>query len=510
MNIDPQIKLLAEELDLGQHYDEYVVAASPLGSPRLNIGIFGNSERAKNMLVNAIASTTLPTDIAGAHSLSTNTTYDIEDIDARLTIVRGSVDSESEPAVAAAFIAHADVAFVVTSATEALSRSETNILATLSQAAIPTLVVVADIEMVEEPARSEVIAYIDNVVKRFPTAGLAQICETFDDGNFKALASSLGEMRNPDTRNFLRQALQAGVIVKLFEKVNILEEQAQESIARVETITADKVSALESSSTEWMKLENTIREAVDKIRCDIQQRLAQRQESIARDLAVDIRTYNGDLRKFWELSLPNHLEKILANDNIRFTSLINKQFADIVKNVSDTMTRKYHISLALAPTTEGSESVDVVTDIADSNGLMDTNKAKIGVRMGSGGAVLATILIAGSAPIAGLAMAVGLLANAAGEIFLNRKADESRKIMIDKLPQLLAPTFASLAEQYETELSKFTDRLLNILNDKRAEYISQRKKEIESEHAAGIYNLRLDRLEGLAKRIDQLAQIIMS
>ena len=480
-NITKILKEIAANLRREDIFEQYSENFRKTESACHRITILGHENSGKTALLNLLSGTSFPME-----ALPSATDHAVEPKDGNEWAGRHgyllseihATSAEFDQVKFLHFMATTDVCIYVMNAQSALNRTDVEVLRTLNDAALNTIVVLGRCDLVNEADRSEVDNYVRNNLNGMDFIRVAKVNQGFINpavvrAELEPQLDSLLEQANVEqTRSNFQRFFMVEAVSHLFEECQQHIKESNEHLLQIDEKARKKEEELSEKSTDWLRLQTELHKHISSL------------SELVRDQLEE--------RRAEAQFMGQKLDAALSSD---------------LQWLRDELLRRFGCRMALTAT-HGWGNGQVT---ANTNGIEITDMQRIRTvtRVGTAVTVIAAGTLLATSGIAGIVMAVGMVSGLGAEAFMRKKVNQTREEIKKHLPSLVTKVQMQYADEVEQRLIKLTDELVGQLHSLQKEWRESSLKDIRQEAAIARYNFAPTKWETVMARINQLSELIM-
>ena len=524
------LQKLSEELSSPSIYKDYISQVDALKGESIRIGVLGQSNTGKTSLINSLLGTKLP-----VSNLPSNLSYHIKygdnesstTVDALETIhiknewLRNKkievleinadiIPEETTQIELCKVISQVDLCFYLTNAQSALNRTDIFVLDNLNSVGVHTLVVLSRMDLIANDDQTSIISYLNSNLKEFERVSVLPLNKGLleSKGEILSAADTLITKANTNvTRDNFSNFYLGIAISKLFEICQGNLDDCNAKAESIEKVAENKISELNTKSTDWLKVETQLRIKTSEITDKLRDRLSIRKEDIIRRLNHDVDVC-GDIKLFWEKDFPFRLEEIMRSELNASTQMVNAELVRSMQWLQDTLMKQFRCKMSLTTAVVGDRTSIIGNNNSDI-AVADTQKLKIVTRIGTAATVIAAGTLLASAGIGGVIMAVSMVSGIGAEFFMRKQSNDSKERIKKAIPEIVDRAQIQLISDFNQKIEEVTNEIISQLQTVKLDWIEQREKTIEQEKSIALFNNNTAKWDSVMQRINQLAELIL-
>lgn len=514
-NITKILKEIAANLRREDIFEQYSENIRKTESSCHRITILGHENSGKTALLNLLSGTSFPME-----ALPSATDHAVEPKDGNEWAGRHgyllseihATSAEFDQVKFLHFMATTDVCIYVMNAQSALNRTDVEVLRTLNDAALNTIVVLGRCDLVNKADRSEVDNYVRNNLNGMDFIRVAKVNQGFINpavvrAELEPQLDSLLEQANVEqTRSNFQRFFMVEAVSHLFEECQQHIKESNEHLLQIDEKARKKEEELSEKSTDWLRLQTELHKHISSLSELVRDQLEERRADMLRRLSHDVDVC-GDVKLFWEKDFPFRLEELMRAEAQFMGQKLDAALSSDLQWLRDELLRRFGCRMALTAT-HGWGNGQVT---ANTNGIEITDMQRIRTvtRVGTAVTVIAAGTLLATSGIAGIVMAVGMVSGLGAEAFMRKKVNQTREEIKKHLPSLVTKVQMQYADEVEQRLIKLTDELVGQLHSLQKEWRESSLKDIRQEAAIARYNFAPTKWETVMARINQLSELIM-
>lgn len=524
------LQKLSEELSSPSIYTDYISQIEELRGESIRIGVLGQSNTGKTTLINSLLETKLPVSnlpsnlsyhIKYCDNETTNTVDSLEIIgiknewlrNKRIEVLEINADiipDETTQIELCKIISKVDLCIYLTNAQSALNRTDIFVLDNLNSVGIQTVVVLSRMDLIASDDQSSIISYLKSNLKDFEKISVLPSSKCIVDSKEEILLAAENLITKANTavsRDNFSNFYLGIAISKLFEICNGHIEDCNTKAESIEKAAENKISELNTKSTDWLKVETQLRIKTSEITDKLRERLSVRKEDIIRRLHHDVDVC-GDVKLFWEKDFPFRLEEIMRSELNASTQMVNAELVRAMQWLQDTLMKQFRCKMSLTTAVVG-DRTSIKGDGNSNIEIADTQKLKIVTRIGTAATVIAAGTLLASAGIGGVIMAVSMVSGIGAEFFMRKQSNDSKEKIKKAIPEIVDRAQIQLISDFNQKIDDVTNEIISQLQTVKLDWIEQREKTIEQEKSIALFNNNSAKWDSIMQRINQLAELIL-
>lgn len=529
------LQKLSEELSAKSVFEDFERRVSSLRTDNLRLGIMGQPNTAKTTLVNCLVGISLPVSTlpsqtnyiisygADAKTSSPNdkirqSTYvnvDSEWLKQNKLII-SEINNDIVPEEATAIdlcslVSQFDVCVYLLNAQSALNRTDLFILNNLSDINMPVLLMLSRMDMLSSEDRKEVLDYVKGNVSEFKNIILLNIETSIKDaeGTIKDEINNLIKNANvASIRKNFENFYMTVAISQLFELCQQHIDECNEKQASINKLAEDKLAKLDEKTTEWLRVESTLRQKISLISEKLRGFLSDRKEDMIRRLSHDVDVC-GDVKLFWEKDFPFRLEELVRSEMGSATQIVNQELIKVMQWLQDELLKQFRCKISLTTGIVGDRARGAIQNPEEVS-IADTQKLKIVTRIGTAATVIAAGALFATSGIGGIIMAVSMVSGLGAEFFMRKQSNDSKEQIKKHIPDIVERANLQLITDYDVKVQDVTNELIAHMQTLKADWAESTKKTIEQEKAIANFNFGSSRWDSIMARINQLSELLIN
>lgn len=529
------LQKLSEELSAKSVFDDFELNVKALKTDNLRLGIMGQPNTAKTTLVNCLVGTSLPVSTlpsqtnyvisygAEEHNFPSNESgqsvieikVDSEWLRAnKLTISEINNDIIPDEATAidlCLLVSKFDVCVYLLNAQSALNRTDLFILNNLHDINMPVLLVLSRIDLLSNEDRKEVIEYVRGNISDFKNITLLDIPSSIKDSSVSIKESInilLREANVATTRKNFENFFMTVAIGKLYEICQKHIEGCESKKLSIDKLADEKLAKLDEKSTEWLRVETSLRQRISLISEKLRAFMSDRKEDMIRRLSHDVDVC-GDVKLFWEKDFPFRLEELVRSEMGSATQLVNQELIKVMQWLQDELLKQFRCKISLTTGIVGERGKGTVQN-SDEVAIADTQKLKIVTRIGTAATVIAAGALFATSGIGGIIMAVSMVSGLGAEFFMRKQNNDSKEQIKRHIPDIIERANLQLVTDYENKVQDVTSELIAHMQTLKTDWLESSKKTIEQEKAIATFNFGSNKWDSIMARINQLGELLIN
>lgn len=524
------LKKIAEDLSAVAIFDDYNNQIANLNVEGICIGILGLPNAAKTSVINSLVDANLPItnlpsgknykvgygeneNISETESVSPSVQIPNNWLkEKKVTIIEKTLDIVPEETTIVSLcqlLSGIDVCVYIINAQAALNRTDMLVLDFLNNAGVATIVLPAKIDLILVEDREEVLSYIKSNIQQFNQVKLIELTTAVSKSN-EMIKSSVQELVDKADMKQSRENFQnfylGYALSRLYENCQSKIDECNDKIKKIENSAEEKKQQLNEKVTSWLKVETELRKKTYAISDKLRSLLETRKADLIRRLSHDVDVC-GDIKLFWEKDFPYRLEELMKAEMSSTTQMINQEFLRAIQWLQDELLKQFRCKMSL---TSGIINQNYSYNQNDSRvKVADTSKLKIIARIGTAATVIVAGALFSTSGIAGIMMAIGMVSGLGSEIFMRKKANESKELIKSHIPEIVERSYIQLLTDFDQKIQDVTNELIQHLQDLKKDWLESSEKNIEQEKAIAVFNYNPSKWEAIMGQINQLSEIVL-
>jgi len=529
------LQKLSEELSSKSIFEDFERNISMLQTDNMRLGIMGQPNTAKTTLINGLVGTSLPVSNLpsqtnytisckegsnvpsqnGGVSQATNIVVNSDWLKKnKLTILEINNDIIPDETTAidlCSLVSQCDVCVYLLNAQSALNRTDLFILDNLNDINMSVLVVLSRLDLLTDEDKDEVFKYVMSNVSEYKNLTVLESKYSIKDSSLAVKNAIDNILKNVDIasiRKNFENFYMTIAIGQLFEVCQNHIDECEEKRVSIDKLANEKLIKLDEKSTEWLRVETTLRQRISSISEKLRNFLAERKEDMVRRLSHDVDVC-GDVKLFWEKDFPFRLEELVRSEMGNVTQIVNQELIKVMQWLQDELLKQFRCKISLTTGIVGDRARSTVQN-PDEVSIADTQKLKIVTRIGTAATVIAAGALFATSGIGGIIMAVSMVSGLGAEFFMRKQNNDSKEQIKKHLPDIIERANLQLITDYESKIQEVTSELISHMQTLKADWLESSKKTIEQEKAIATFNFGPNKWDSIMGRINQLSELLIN
>ena len=530
MDKEKVLQKLAEELSAPRIYDDYISQIDLLKGETIRLCVLGQPNTAKSSFINSLLGLDLP-----ISNLPSNISYRVKYSEEKASLnatpyhlindnnpwlknnnveileINADIIPEKTTQIdLCKIISQADLCIYLSNAQSALNRSDLFVIENLNTIGIPTLVALSRMDLITDEDQPTLISYLGNNLQKYANVQILPLTKSIKESSSEIIAATeklISQVNIGYTRSNFTNFYFGIAISQLFE---ICQKELDVCKAKEDTIekaASNKVSDLNSKTTDWLKVETQLRLKTSEITEKLRTKFSTRKEDIIRRLNHDVDVC-GDIKLFWEKDFPFRLDETMRSEVSSSTQMVNAELVRTMQWLQDILLKQFKCKMSLS-TAIVSDKPNTLEEHGSDVSVADTQKLKIVTRIGTAATVIAAGTLLATSGIGGIIMAVSMVSGIGAEFFMRKKTNESKEHIKKVIPEIVDRAQIQIITDFNQKIEDVTNEIISQLQTVKLDWIEQKEKTIEQEKSIALFNNNSAKWDALMQRINQLAELIL-